>query len=83
MSLFQETYPEVCQQLLKTNPQLSQSDLSFCAMIWLGFSSKKIAQYTSMEHRSVQTKKYRLRKKLYLDTETDLYQFIKSISETE
>lgn len=83
LSLFQKTYPEVCQQLLKINPRLSHSDLSFCAMIWLGFSSKEIAQYSSMEHRSVQTKKYRLRKKLYLDAESDLYQSIKSISETE
>ncbi|QBA22792.1 tetratricopeptide repeat protein [Chryseobacterium indologenes] len=83
LSLFQKTYPEVCQQLLKINPRLSHSDLSFCAMIWLGFSSKEIAQYSSMEHRSVQTKKYRLRKKLYLDAESDLYQSLKSISETE
>lgn len=83
LSLFQKTYPEVCQQLLKINPRLSHSDLSFCAMIWLGFSSKEIAQYSSMEHRSVQTKKYRLRKKLHLDKESDLYQSIKSISEVE
>ncbi|MDR4952824.1 hypothetical protein REB14_11615 [Chryseobacterium sp. ES2] len=83
LALFQETYPEVCQQLLKINPHLSLSDLSFCAMICLGFSSKEIAQYSSMEHRSVQTKKYRLRKKLHLETETDLYQFIKSISEVQ
>ncbi|WP_114821377.1 tetratricopeptide repeat protein [Chryseobacterium sp. KLBC 52] len=83
LALFQETYPEVCQQLLKINSNLSLSDLSFCAMICLGFSSKEIAQYSSMEHRSVQTKKYRLRKKLHLETETDLYQFIKSISDAQ
>jgi len=83
LALFQDTYPEVCPQLLKINSRLSPSDLSFCAMIWLGFSSKEIAQYSSMEHRSVQTKKYRLRKKLYLEPETDLYQFIKSISEVQ
>lgn len=83
LALFQETYPEVCQQLLKINPHLSLSDLSFSAMIFLGFSSKEIAQYSSMEHRSVQTKKYRLRKKLNLEAETDLYQFIRSISEVQ
>lgn len=83
LALFQETYPEVCQQLLKINANLSPSDLSFCAMIWLGFSSKEMAQYSSMEHRSVQTKKYRLRKKLHLEAQTDLYQFIRSISEVK
>ncbi|MFS4471158.1 tetratricopeptide repeat protein [Chryseobacterium sp. T20] len=77
---FQEVYPELCKELLKINSNLSKSDLSFCAMIWIGFSSKEIAQCTSMEHRSVQTKKYRIRKKLNLENETDLYYFFRSIS---
>ncbi|MEJ5048414.1 hypothetical protein WH221_01175 [Chryseobacterium culicis] len=81
LAKFQESYPEVCQKLHMVNAKLSKSDLSFCAMIWLGFSSKEIAQCTSMEHRSVQTKKYRLRKKLFLENETDLYYFIRSISQ--
>ncbi|MGK6341163.1 LuxR C-terminal-related transcriptional regulator [Chryseobacterium sp. DT-3] len=79
---FQETYPELCNELLKINPNLSKSDLSFCAMIWLGFSSKEIAQSTSMEHRSVQTKKYRIRKKLNLESEVDLHHFFRSLSDT-
>jgi len=79
---FQEIYPELCNELLKINPNLSKSDLSFCAMIWLGFSSKEIAQSTSMEHRSVQTKKYRIRKKLNLESEVDLHHFFRSLSDT-
>ncbi|WP_142018107.1 helix-turn-helix transcriptional regulator [Chryseobacterium aquifrigidense] len=67
--------------MLKINSNLSRSDLAFCALIWLGFSSKEIAQSISMEHRSVQTKKYRIRKKLNLESETDLYRFFRSISE--
>lgn len=78
---FQEAYPELFRELLKINPNLSKSDLTFCAMIWLGFSSKEIAQCVSMEHRSVQTKKYRIRKKLNLESETNLYLFFRSILE--
>lgn len=78
---FQEAYPELCKELLKINSNLSKSDLAFCALIWLGFSSKEIAQCISMEHRSVQTKKYRIRKKLNLESETDLYLFFRSITE--
>lgn len=78
---FQEAYPELGKELLKINPNLPKSDLSFCAMIWLGFSSKEIAQCISMEHRSVQTKKYRIRKKLNLESETDLYHFFRSLSD--
>ncbi|ROH90380.1 hypothetical protein EGI15_17085 [Chryseobacterium cucumeris] len=78
---FQETYPELYKELLKINSNLSKSDLAFCALIWLGFSSKEIAHCISMEHRSVQTKKYRIRKKLNLESETDLYLFFRSITE--
>lgn len=78
---FQDAYPELCKELLKINPNLSKSDLAFCALIWFGFSSKEIAQCVSMEHRSVQTKKYRIRKKLNLESETDLYLFFRSITE--
>lgn len=79
LARFQEVYPELSDELLKINPQLTQSDLSFCALIWLGFSSKDIANYTFMQHRSVQSKKNRLRKKLEIDSEIDLYFFFRSI----
>lgn len=50
-------------------------------MIWLGFSSKEIAQYTFVEHRSVQNKKNRLRKKLNISSDVDLYLFFKNLSD--
>lgn len=80
---FQEVYPSVSQKLWEINPNLTHADLSFCALIWLGFSSKDIAQYTFMQHRSVQIKKNRLRKKLNLGSHVDLYHFLKSLSDIE
>ncbi len=67
--------------MLAINSNLSKSDLTFCAMIWLGFSSKQIAQYTFVEHRSVQNKKNRLRKKLNISSDVDLYFFFKNLSD--
>ncbi|OCA68905.1 hypothetical protein BBH99_14995 [Chryseobacterium contaminans] len=76
---FEEINPTLFQNILKINPQLTKSELSLCAMIWLGFSSKDIADFTFIQHRSVQTKKGRLRKKLNISSETDLYSFFTSM----
>ena len=76
---FHEIYPNVSQKLLIINPDLTKDNLAFCALIWLGFSSKDIAEFTFMQHRSVQIKKSRLRKKLNLGSDVDLYQFLKSL----
>ncbi|MEJ5102554.1 LuxR C-terminal-related transcriptional regulator [Chryseobacterium sp. MYb328] len=76
---FEEINPGLFQNILKINPQLTKSELSLCAMIWLGFSSKDIADFTFIQHRSVQTKKGRLRKKLNISSETDLYSFFMSL----
>lgn len=76
---FEEINPGLFQNILKINPHLTKSELSLCAMIWLGFSSKDIADFTFIQHRSVQTKKGRLRKKLAISSETDLYSFFTSL----
>nr|WP_315034091.1 LuxR C-terminal-related transcriptional regulator [uncultured Chryseobacterium sp.] len=76
---FEEINPNLFKSILDINPQLTKSELSLCAMIWLGFSSKDIADYTFIQHRSVQTKKGRLRKKLGIPSEIDLYSFFTSL----
>jgi tetratricopeptide (TPR) repeat protein len=76
---FEDINPSLFQNILKINPQLTKSELALCAMIWLGFSSKDIADFTFIQHRSVQTKKGRLRKKLNISSEKDLYSFFTSL----
>lgn len=76
---FMELYPNFINNLMKINPNLETSELVFCAMIKLNFSSKEIANYTFVLHRSVQQRKYRLRKKLYISSNVDLYQFFNNL----
>ncbi|QDO93319.1 hypothetical protein FNB79_04805 [Formosa sediminum] len=76
---FQEVYPQVCENLLKINPKLVNTELSLCAMIWLNFSSKDIASFTNIQPRTVQTKKYRLRKKLNIPEDENIYTWIKKL----
>lgn len=76
---FKELYPDFVSELLKINPDLENSELTFCAMLKLRFSSKEIADYTFVQHRSVQQKKYRIRKRLNIPGETDIYDFFENI----
>lgn len=72
---FKEVYPGYVEKLLTINPGLENSELVFCAMLKLHFTSKEIASYILVQHRTVQQKKYRIRKKLNIPTETDIYHF--------
>ncbi|MBE4949269.1 tetratricopeptide repeat protein [Chryseobacterium culicis] len=79
LNRFKEVYPEFIEQLLAINPGLESSELAFCAMLKLHFTSKEIAAYTLVQHRSVQQKKYRIRKKLNIPSETDIYLFFDTL----
>jgi len=79
LNRFKEAYPEFIDQLLTINPGLESSELIFCAMLKLHFTSKEIASYTLVQHRSVQQKKYRIRKKLNIPGETDIYHFFDTL----
>ncbi|MDR2234990.1 MAG: tetratricopeptide repeat protein [Chryseobacterium sp.] len=73
---FKELYPDFIRKLLEINPDLENSELAFCAMLKLHFSSKEIADYTFVQHKSIQQKKYRIRKRLNIPKEDDIYEFI-------
>lgn len=77
---FKEAYPDFIKRLLAINPNLENSELAFCALLKLHFTSKEIANYTLVQHRSVQQKKYRIRKRLNVPTETDTYQFFDDLN---
>ncbi|MCA6066016.1 hypothetical protein JI747_002430 [Chryseobacterium sp. RG1] len=50
---------------------LSASEFKLCALLKLGFSTKQIALYTNSTIKSVEGKKYRLKKKLNLSSTSD------------
>jgi ligand-binding sensor domain-containing protein/DNA-binding CsgD family transcriptional regulator len=63
--------------ILKTKfPQLSPTDLKLCAYLRLNLSSKEIAQLLNISLKGVEVSRYRIRKKLSLPTEVNLYDFL-------
>ncbi len=57
-------------------PDITSNDLRICALIRLNLSSKEMAGILNISADSVKTARYRLRKKLGLNTEENLNEFI-------
>lgn len=76
---FEKVYPEFSNQLLSKNPDLQQSEIEFCALLKMKLSTKDIARISFIETRTVQNKKYRIRKKLDIPQNVDIYQWIDQI----
>lgn len=72
LTRFNEYCPHFSEELLKVSP-LKISEIRFCAYLYLNFSTKEIAEYTFTSVRTVQTKKYNLRKKLNIPADMDIY----------
>lgn len=77
LTRFQEVYPEFISKLLKIEPELQSTELKFCALLFLNFSTKDIAAYTFVQPQSVQTRKNRLRKRLGIPSDEDIYLWMK------
>lgn len=75
MITFQETFPTLYQKLLKM-PELTPSDLELCAYLKLNLQTKEIATYKKTSIGAVDNRKYRLRKKLNIPAEENLYVWI-------
>lgn len=77
--LFEELYPEIVAKLKKNDEGIKTSELTFCAMIYLNFSTKEIAEYTFVTVRAVQIRKNRFRKKHQIDSSVDLAEWIRKL----
>ncbi|WP_240740180.1 helix-turn-helix and ligand-binding sensor domain-containing protein [Flagellimonas allohymeniacidonis] len=64
------------KKLKKAHPNLSPNDIRLCAYLRLNLSSKEIAPLLNISARSVEIKRYRLRKKMNLDHDENLVNYI-------
>lgn len=67
------------EKLNKLAPELTPSEKQICAFLRLNLSNKEIASIRNISPKSVEMARYRLRKKLPIQTGDDIYQFIQSI----
>jgi DNA-binding CsgD family transcriptional regulator len=67
------------KKIKSIHPALTSNDLRLCAYLRLNLSSKEIAPLLNISPRSVEVKRYRLRKKMDLPHEANLSDYILEI----
>ncbi|MDM1551568.1 tetratricopeptide repeat protein [Empedobacter falsenii] len=77
-SRFQEVYPNFIYKLLEINPNLKNSELTFLAYFYLGFTTKDIAIYTHKALKTIENNRYNIRKRLSLSSDKDLIIWLKT-----
>jgi hypothetical protein len=76
---FNAVHEEFIRNLKKRFPKLNQNDHRLCTFIKMNKSTKEIATLLNMSIRGVETSRYRLRKKMGLDSNSNLYDTISDI----
>lgn len=80
---FEDAFNNADKDFLKKvkniHPELTANDLRLCAYLRLNLSSKEIAPLLNISVRSVEVKRYRLRKKINLSHENGLADYIMQI----
>lgn len=76
---FESIHKSFFSTLRENNATLTQPDLQLCAYIKLNMATKEIARLMNITPESVNTHRYRLRKKLTLPSEETLDSFIHTI----
>ena len=73
---FDEVNSNFLRNLRQAHPKLSNTELKLCAYLELNLASKEIAQLMNISVRGVEIGRYRLRKKLGLETGQSLQDFL-------
>lgn len=76
---FNDFDPSFGKKLNNIAPNLVATEVEFCALLRLNFETKEIARYTKSSVRSVESKKYRIRKKLAIPPDQDTYLWMANI----
>jgi ligand-binding sensor domain-containing protein/DNA-binding CsgD family transcriptional regulator len=78
-SSFNEANENYYKKLKADNPGLTPNDLKLCAFLRMNMSSKEMAALLNITVRSVELRRYRLRKRLNLEHETNLTEYLLSL----
>ncbi|UII78324.1 hypothetical protein [Flagellimonas sp. CMM7] len=73
---FKELHEDFFERLLKKYPTLTPKDLKLCAYLKMNLSTKEIAPLMAITIRGVEIHRYRLRKKLQIDSTKNLSNFL-------
>lgn len=70
---FNTAYPYFKEKLTSISNNITDSEIEICAYLKLNLTTKDIARIKNLEPKTIQNRKYRIRKKLNVPNETDIY----------
>jgi tetratricopeptide (TPR) repeat protein len=76
---FEQVHEAFFNQIQKLFPDLTPNDRRICAFLKLNMSTKDIALLTHRSPRSIESARYRLKKKFGLGAEEDILTFLQSV----
>jgi DNA-binding NarL/FixJ family response regulator len=75
-SYFNSAHQNFVERLRESYDSLTPGDLRICCLLRMNLSTKEIASLMNISIRAVELRRYRLRKRLLLDNETNLIDFL-------
>lgn len=77
---FEKTNPKFFDTLLKQAPGLTENELRFASLLVLNLNTDQICQLLHHSKRTIQTSKYRLKKRLQLPADMDLTDYLQTLN---
>lgn len=79
LNKFRLVYPDFFDKITNVYPSLKNSEQIFCIYLKLNFTTKEIATYTFVTPKAIQNRKNRIRKKLNIPSELDIYKWFNDL----
>lgn len=76
---FEQVHAAFFENLYRMHPDLTPNDRRICAFLKLNMSTKEIAMLTHRSPRSIESSRYRLKKKFGLTAEEDILSVLQSV----
>ncbi|MFT3982014.1 MAG: triple tyrosine motif-containing protein [Ferruginibacter sp.] len=76
---FDKVHSDFVVSLKEKHPTITGNEVKLCAYLRMNLSTKEIAQLMNISVRGVEISRYRLRKKLQLNSETNLFDYLINI----
>lgn len=75
---FEKVHPDFFKELQAKTPELTKKELKQCAYVRINLSTKEIATLLNITVRGVEKARSRIRTKMGLDKEVDLYDYLRN-----
>jgi len=76
---FEDVHQDFFKRILDKFPDINSNDLRLCAYMRLNLDAKEISRILNISVNAVEKRRYRLRKKLQLEPEDNIFEFLSKI----